>query len=78
MKRETKRETQTATIDDNPRSRLPSPLPPPHRILGLRKWVLGLRRGESKPKNHSEKEEKQDGERDEKSNIEERERINQI
>ena len=40
--------------------------------------VLGLRRGESKPKNHSEKEEKQDGERDEKSNIEERERINQI
>ena len=78
MKRETKRETHAATIDDNPRSRLPSPLPPPHRILGLRKWVLGLRRGESKPKNHSEKEEKQDGERDEKSNIKERERINQI
>ena len=73
-----KRETHAATIDDNPHPCLPLPLPPPHGILGLRKRVLGLRRGESKPKNHSEKEEKQDGERDEKSNIEERERINQI
>ena len=51
-------------------------VPLPHGILGLRKWVLGLRRGESKPKNQSEREEKQDGERVEKSNIEERERIN--
>ena len=56
MKRETKRETHAATIDDNPRPCLPPPLPPPHGILGLRKWVLGLRRGESKPKNQRERE----------------------
>ena len=80
MKRKTKRETDATTIDDNPRPHLPPPLPPPHGILGLRKWVLGLRRGESKskPKNQSETEEKQDGERVDKSDIEERERINQI
>ncbi|KAK7830178.1 histone H3.2 [Quercus suber] len=41
MKRETKRETHTATIDDNPRPCLPLLLPPPDEILGLRKWVLG-------------------------------------
>ena len=44
--------THAATIDDNPRLCLPPPLPPPHGILGLR-------RGEGKPKNQSEREEKQ-------------------
>ena len=44
MKRETKRESHATTIDDNPCPRLPPLLPPLHGILGLRKWVLGLRR----------------------------------
>ena len=59
-----KRETHAATIDDNPHPCLPLPLPPPHGILGLRKWVLGLRRGESKPKNQSEREKRSKTERE--------------
>ena len=66
--------THAATIDDNPRLCLPPPLPPPHGILGLRKWVLGLRRGESKPKNQSEREEKQDVKKKRKRQKSDRER----
>ena len=58
-----KRETHAATIDDNPHPCLPLPLLPPHGILGLRKWVLGLRRGESKPKNQKERERERERER---------------
>ena len=43
MKRETKRETHAATIDDNPCPCLPPLLPQPHGILGFR-------RGDSKPR----------------------------
>ena len=48
------------------------------RDFGFEKMGFGFEERESKPKNQSEREEKQDGERVEKSDIEERERINQI
>ena len=73
MKRETKRETHATTIDDNPHPCLPQLLPPPHEIFSLRKWVLGLRRGESKPKNQSEREREE--KKTEREKERERERI---